>query len=87
MNQQNELDGEKVFWGFFFGLLVGAVAALFVSPRSGTETRRQLTESSQQLREKIEATVTPSDPVADSIAEGKAAARRRRSELGLDNGL
>jgi hypothetical protein len=25
--------------------------------------------------------------VADSIAEGKAAARRRRSELGLDNGL
>ncbi len=89
MNQQNniDIDGEKVFWGFFFGLAVGAVAALFASPRSGSETRQQLTESGQQLREKIEATVTPTDPVAESLAEGKAAARRRRSELGLDNGV
>lgn len=61
------------------GLIVGGAVAMFRAPRSGQETRQQLVESSQTLREKL----TPVDPLAESLAEGKAAARRRRSELGL----
>ncbi len=81
----NTLNTGALIWGFLIGLVIGGVAALFRAPRSGNEMRQMLAESEQNLREKIEATVIPVDPVAESLAEGKAAARRRRSELGLDN--
>ncbi len=81
---QNDLDIGALIWGLIFGLIGGGLAALFFAPRSGTETRQQLSETSQQLREKLEAGLTPTDPVAESLAEGKAAARRRRAELGLN---
>jgi hypothetical protein len=38
-------------------------------------------ETGQNLRAGIEA-IVPTDPVAESMAEGKAAARRRLGELG-----
>ncbi len=82
---QNDIAPGWLLWGLFFGLLTGAVAALFAAPRRGAETRQQLTQGGQQLYEKIEATVTPTDPIAQSLAEGKAAAQRRRAELGLEN--
>jgi gas vesicle protein len=81
----NTLDLSALIWGLLMGLVIGGVAALFYAPRSGNETRQLLAESEQNLREKIEATVIPVDPVAEGMAEGKAAARRRRAELGLDN--
>jgi gas vesicle protein len=87
MSQQTskgDINGESLMWGFVCGLVVGALAALFASPRSGSENRQQIGETGQQLRDKIEATVIPVDSVATSMAEGKAAARRRRAELGLD---
>lgn len=86
-NQSNDspLNMSALIWGLLIGLVLGGVAALFRAPRSGNETRQLLAESEQSLREKIEATVIPIDPVAESMAEGKAAARRRRAELGLDN--
>jgi gas vesicle protein len=81
----NSLDIGTLILGFLIGLLVGSVATLFRAPRSGSEMRQLLAESEQNLLEKIESTVIPADPVAESMAEGKAAARRRRAELGLDN--
>jgi gas vesicle protein len=78
------LDDGSLFWGFFVGLLAGSIVALFSAPQSGRVTRRQISSAGQNAREKLEAAV-PTDPVADSIAEGKAAARRRRMELGLNN--
>ncbi len=69
--------------GFVLGMFVGGVAALFKTPKTGSLTRRQLSETGQTLRTKL-VTALPGDPIAESIAEGKAAARRRRSELGLD---
>lgn len=82
--QNESLDGGMVVAGFLMGLLIGGGVALFRAPHSGDETRQRITSAGQQIRERIEVTVTPADPVADSIAEGKAAARRRRSELGFE---
>jgi gas vesicle protein len=80
---QDSLDEQAIFWGFFFGLLIGAVVALFTSPQSGKTTRQQISSAGQNMREKLES-AAPADPLADSLAEGKAAARRRRAELGLN---
>lgn len=81
----NALNMGALIWGFLMGLVIGGAAALFRTPRSGNEMRQLLAESEQNVRQKIEAAVIPADPVAESMAEGKAAARRRRAELGLDN--
>jgi gas vesicle protein len=76
------LDDGALFWGFLIGLLMGAAAALFRVPRSGDAMRQQINDLGHNLRHKIESAV-PTDPIAESISEGKAAARRRRLELGL----
>ena len=78
------LDSGALVWGFVIGSLFGGLIALFLNPRSGQQTRRQLAETSTSLRVQIEEVVTPADPLIESLAEGKAAARRRRAELGLD---
>ncbi len=74
-----QIDAGAVLVGFLFGLIFGALAALFKVPQSGDATRQNL---GQNLRTRLEA-VAPGDPIAESIAEGKAAAHRRQEELGL----
>jgi len=81
-NPENSLDSGLLFGGFVIGLLLGGIAALFRTPRSGTDLRQQLAASGDTLREKLGSAIV-NDPVADSMAEGKAAARRRRAELGF----
>ena len=83
-NQQPGLDSGMLIGGFVIGLIVGAVAALFRTPRSGNDVRQQLAVSGDNLRNKLESVVV-SDPLAESMAEGKAAARRRRIELGFND--
>jgi len=83
-NQDNNLDDGMLLGGFVIGLIIGGVAALFRTPRSGNDVRQQLVESGDNLRGKIESVIV-SDPVAESMAEGKAAARRRRIELGFND--
>lgn len=82
MNENSKLDNGLLFGGFVMGLIVGGVAALFRTPQSGNEVRQQLVESGDALRNKLESVVV-NDPLAESMAEGKAAARRRRLELGF----
>jgi gas vesicle protein len=71
--------------GFLLGMLLGGGIALFLTPRSGAENRHQISRTGQEMRDQLEEAVTMVDPVAESLAEGKAAARRRRAELGLDD--
>lgn len=82
-----ELDGGMLLWGALFGLLAGSLITLLTAPKSGATFRRQLRSSVEQtthtLRERAES-IVPTDPVEESLAEGKAAARRRRAELGVD---
>mgnify|MGYP001133755182 CR=1 FL=1 len=73
----NRLDNNKVFAGFRLGLLVGALVALFKAPRI------QLRDGADGEKGII-SRMKPADPITESIAEGKEAARRRRAELGLD---
>ncbi len=82
--EQARLDIGALIIGLLMGMVAGGLTALFLTPRSGAETRRQITTTSQELREQIEETITPTDPLEESLAEGKAAARRRREALGLD---
>ena len=85
MSRKNEgLDSGALAFGALLGLLLGGLIALFINPRSGAQTRRQIAASGQELRDQIEETIVPPDPLEESMAEGKAAARRRRSALGLD---
>jgi len=83
-NQENNLDSGLLLGGFVIGLIVGGVAALFRTSRSGNDARQQLVKSGDTLRGRIESVIV-SDPVAESMAEGKAAARRRRIELGFND--
>jgi gas vesicle protein len=83
-NSPKSLDNGLLIWGFTFGLIFGAIVGLFKAPKRGA-IRDQLVETGENLRHKIESAV-PADPIAESLAEGKAAARRRQVELRLPNG-
>jgi gas vesicle protein len=71
------LDTGALVLGWCMGLILGGFSALFLVPRSGAEAR-------QQLSAQIEEALVPADPVEKSLAEGRAAARRRRESLGLN---
>jgi gas vesicle protein len=79
----NGLDDRAILAGFLVGLLVGGLVGLFNIPKNSSSLRQRFANVGQAVRGKLE-NVTPSDAVADSIAEGKAAARRRLEELGLN---
>lgn len=83
-NQNNDaLDNQAAFWGFLLGLVLGGLLALFRAPQSGKATLQRITGLGQSVRDKLE-NALPADPMLDSIAEGKAAARRRLEELGFN---
>ena len=81
-NPETGLDNGLLVSGLVIGLVIGGVAALLRAPRSGTTLRQQLAQSGDALRGKLESAIV-TDPLAESISEGKAAARRRRLELGF----
>jgi hypothetical protein len=91
MSEQRERDG-ALFRGLLLGMFFGAVWGTLRGPRlrdslaTLAASRQRLndaaTQAGESLREKVE-TALPRDPVADGIAEGKAAARRRLAELGI----
>jgi gas vesicle protein len=87
MSQKQEtINSSALVWGLLLGMIVGGVVALFKVPVSGKVMRQQISDSvtatGQNLRSTVES-VVPSDPVAESLAAGKEAARRRRAEFGL----
>ena len=80
MDDLPDIDTETLIWGTILGFVVGGLLTLFTAPKGGTENRRQIGEMTQNVRTRVEAAI-PSDPVEQSMADGKAAARRRREEL------
>jgi gas vesicle protein len=79
----DRLDEQIFVLGFIAGLVIGGAITLFKAPRTGREIRQQLLETGDTVRAQLESAV-PTDPIADGLAEGKAAARRRRAQLGLN---
>lgn len=79
----------SVVMGLFWGLLIGGLWTLVRGPRLSVKetlsaSRERIVDAGSDLRERVEAAV-PRDPISESIAEGKAAARRRLAELGLSD--
>lgn len=74
-----KLHEAALMGGFFWGAILGAGIALFNAPR--LRPAQQFQQVQQEVREKLVAAV-PADPIDQSIAEGKAAARRRLTEAG-----
>ena len=77
------LDDNFTLIGFLLGLLVGGAATLLGVRRNDKETHKRVIKTDQPSREKLKNSA-PLDPAADSIAAGKAAARRRLEELGMN---
>ena len=69
------------FGTFVWGLLLGAAAALLYAPRSGRETRRELAESAERLRDRAE---TRAREVQRSVSETVEDVRRQVEE-GMDS--
>lgn len=88
MAKNTRFDGDRMFSGFVLGLLAGGLWALFRGPRIQARlrlpdmelARQRVEEARLSLRDRLES-LSPSDPVDDSIAQGKEAARQRRAEL------
>ncbi len=80
----DRLDEGVLFWGFWLGAFVGAVVTLLRSSRRGlllgwSPDWGRVRDRGKALQQRLE----PVDPVAQSIAEGKQAAQRRRAALGV----
>ncbi len=58
--------------GVLLGALVGSLVRLWNLPRSGTITRALMSDASHEIRTKLD----PASAAKDSIAQGKAMARR-----------
>lgn len=68
------------FGTFIWGLLIGAAAALLYAPKSGRETREELSDSMTRLRDQAEGRVRE---VQDTMTEVVEDARRQFEE-GVD---
>jgi hypothetical protein len=78
------LDDKSTLLGFLLGLFVGGVATVLGARQSNKAPKeRAITTGDQSGREKLKI-AAPIDPTADSITAGKAAARRRLEELGMN---
>jgi gas vesicle protein len=82
---KRELDSGLLIAGMLMGLSIGGVVTLFTAPKNGIffrlKSARSVNDSGENMRPTIDALVAI-DPVAQSMTEGKAAARRRLTELG-----
>jgi gas vesicle protein len=81
----DEIHGGWLANGLVIGVIAGAAAALALLPISGKALRRRLFGQIGQTGESLRGTarsIVPRDPVSASLAEGKAAARRRQDLLG-----
>lgn len=73
---QNSFNDRAMFSGFLLGILTGSMWGLFRGPRirlNLNRTRDQIASTAQSVRNSL----TPTDPILLSIAEGKQAARHR----------
>lgn len=77
-NTRNLREG-AVMMGFFWGFFAAGVLTLVRGPR--LRPMNQVQQVKSEVQSKLSA-LAPTDPVQESIEEGKAAARRRLAELG-----
>ncbi|MDQ6898389.1 MAG: hypothetical protein M3072_02590 [Candidatus Dormibacteraeota bacterium] len=80
MSESN--SGGGFGFGFFLGLAVGAGGAIYLATGPAREQVAELRQRTIELSGTArEVAVDPESPVRKAIADGVAAARRRRQEL------
>lgn len=78
-----DVDAHTLTWGAVIGLLLGGLITLLTAPKpKHFNPTGAISQVGENLRGQIES-ARPKDPLEESLAAGKAAARRRREELGL----
>lgn len=84
-------EGGSTFSAFLWGALIGAGAMLLFAPRSGRETRQELTDSFRRLRDTADAalrdvqeTVTETVSGVRSSVEARVDATRSAFDAGRD---
>ncbi|MFI5275002.1 MAG: YtxH domain-containing protein [Ktedonobacterales bacterium] len=50
--KEQSTSGGRFFWGFVFGLAVGAALAVLFAPQPGAETREQLADQAESLKKR-----------------------------------
>lgn len=80
--QRNQGEGAFIL-GMLLGGVIGAIAGIWRSPRSGAKTRQELRRQVSEALAGVQRAILGERPV-DALAEGKALARQRRIELSLD---
>jgi gas vesicle protein len=85
-NGKRDKSGSGFFWGFIFGLLVGAALAVLFAPQPGAETREQLAEQSALLRKRGQLNygdlaATLRERFGDAMVQGREAYARSKGEV------
>ncbi len=76
MAKQKDGGGTSTFvFGTLIGMVTGGIAALWMSPRSGEETRDQLRQRFRFVVDRVQG-----ESVEDSIEMGKSIAHQKRAE-------
>lgn len=70
--RDTQWDDGAVFWGTLIGFGAGGCLWLFLSPIRGLLNRQRMMQIQTDVQEQINR-----DPVAESLAEGKALAQQR----------
>lgn len=71
--RRDQLDEGALFWGTVMGFGVGGCLWLFLTPIRGLLNQRRM----RQIQTDVQAQLSR-DPVAESLAEGKALAQERQ---------
>ena len=66
---------------FLIGVAIGAGLAMLFAPRSGVETRRQLTRGARRARDEVRGRVTQTFEQARAEVEGRIESARQAIEL------
>lgn len=76
-----DIDRGTLLWGMALGILVGGLVTLLKSSKGSRENRDQIGAVTTNMRKRVK-TAMPADPIQESMAAGKAAAARRREDIG-----
>jgi len=81
-NQEGGFSGSCLLLSFCIGSLVGAGVALLVAPKTGRETRQQIKELADEVKEKADVYMEQmKDQVSTVVEKGKGIIEEQKSIL------
>lgn len=81
-NETQHSSASSIMFSFLLGGIVGAGLALLLAPQSGSETRRRITEASEDLKHKANDLAKQArSSVESAIDRGKEAFEEKKSTV------